>query len=213
MGSTRAAVAVVVVLILAGGVVASNMGFRIVHSLKAADGGVESLTGVNTLGLPYVPKPGLLTVADLWADLEAQGVDIQEIRRHDSVTGQMIVYTDGEPDFPLQPGAGYLVQVGSDSDYTIMGSHSPGAVLTLHGPGPESLSGTHFIAMPYHALAGTASDLFKEIGSAAMVNIQRYDSATDQYVVYSAGFSDFPLVPGETYRVNLNSRVEYVPAR
>ena len=212
MGRTKAAVAIVAVLILAGVFVASNTGFRIVHPFKAADGGVESLSGVNTLGLPYFPKPGLVTVADLWDDLIAQGVDVQEIRRHDSVMDQLVVYTDGEPDFPLRPGEGYLVQVGNDQDYTIMGSHSTGAVLTLHGPGPESLSGTHVIAMPYHALARTASDLFKEIGSPTIVNIQRYDSPTDQYAVYAAGLADFPLVPGEAYRVKVSSRVDYVPA-
>ncbi len=212
MGRTKTAVAIVAVLILAGGIVASNMGFRIVRPLKAADGGVQSLSGVNSLGLPYVPKPGLATVANLWDDLIAQGVDVQEIRRYDPVTDQEVVYTDGEPDFPLQPGHGYLVQVGSDHDYTIMGSHSPGTVLTLHGPGPESVNGTHVIAMPYHALANTASDLFKEIGSPPIVNIQRYDPATDQYAIYAAGLPDFPLVPGEAYRVKVSSRVDYVPA-
>jgi hypothetical protein len=213
MGRTKAAVAIVAVLILAGGIVASNMGFRIVRPLKAADGGVESLSGVNSLGLPYVPKPGLATVADLWDDLVvAQGVDVLEIRRYDPITGQEVVYTDGESDFPLQPGEGYLVQVGSDHDYTILGSHNPGAVLILHGPGPDSVNGTQVITMPYHALARNASDLFKEIGSPPIVNIQRYDSPTDQYAVYAAGLADFPLVPGEAYRVKVSSRVDYVPA-
>ncbi len=212
MGRTKAAVAVVAVLILAGGIVASNMGFRRIRPLKAADGGVESLTGVNTLGLPYVRKPGLVTVANLWDDLKAQDVDVLEIRRYDSATDQEIVYTEGQPDFPLQPGEGYFVQVGSDHDYTIMGSHSPAAVLTLHGPGPESVNGIHFIALPYHALASTASDLFKEIGSPSIVEIQRYDTATDLYQVYAAGSPDFQLVPGEAYKVKLSSRVDYVPA-
>ena len=212
MGRTKAAVAIVAVLMLAGGIVASNMGFRRIRPLKAADGGVESLSGVNTLGLPYVRKPGLVTVADLWDDLVAQEVAVLEIRRYDSATDQEIVYTEGQPDFPLQPGEGYFVQVGSDHDYTIMGSHSPSAVLTLHGPGPESVNGIHFIAMPYHALAGTASDLFKEIGSPSIVNIQRYDTATDLYQAYASGSPDFQLVPGEAYKVKVNSRVDYVPA-
>ncbi len=212
MGRTNVAVTLVAALILAGGILASNMGFRRVLQLKAADGGEESLSGVNRLGLPYVPQPGMVTVADLWDDMVAQGVEIQEIRRYDSATDQEIVYFDGQPDFPLQPGAGYLVKVGSDHDYTVMGSHSPGASLTLHGPGPQSANGTHMIALPYHALARTASDLFKEIGSASIVNVQKYDPATDAYQVYAAGLQDFPLVPGDVAKVKVSSRVDFVPA-
>ena len=66
--------------------------------------------------------------------------------------------------------------------------------------------------MPYHALARNASDLFKEIGSPTIVNIQRYDAATDLFTIYSSGFPDFPLVPGEAYRVNVSRRIDYVPA-
>ena len=212
MGRIKVTVAIVAVLILAGGIVAPNMGFRIVHALKAADGGVTSLSGVNTLGLPYTRKPGLATVANLWDDLIDQGVDVLEIRRHDPVTDQMIVYTDGGADFPLEPGIGYMVQVGSNTDYVLMGSHSPGTVLNLQGPGPGSLSGTNFIVMPYHSKAKTASDLFKEIGSPPVQNIQRYFPSVDLYGAYSAGSFDFPLLPGEAYRVTVSSSIEYVPA-
>lgn len=207
-----AATAGIIVLIVAGGLMASNMGFRILHSFKGPDGGVESLSGMNTLGLPYNMKPGLETVADLWDDLLAQDVMVLEIRRYDTATGVEIVYTDGQPDFPLTPGEGYFVRVANDGEYTIQGSHSPGTSVVLYGPGPNSESGQHFITIPYHALARTASDLFKEIGSPPMLQIQRYDSATDQYAVYATGLPDFALVPGEAYGVKVSSRVDYIPA-
>ena len=212
MGRTRLVVAVTAVVLLAGGILASNMGFRRVLSLKAADGGVESQSGINTLGLPFVPKPALVTVEDLWNDLEAQGVDVQEIRRYDTLLDQEVVYTEGEPVFALQPGEGYFVTVGSDHDYVMMGSHSPGTALVLHGPGPDSANGTHLIAMPYHAKSRTASALFKEIGSPSIVNVQKYDPVSDLFQVYAAGLPDFPLDPGEATKIKVSGRVDYVPA-
>ena len=119
MGRTRLVVVVTAVVLLAGGILASNMGFRRVLSLKAAAGGVESLSGLNTLGLPYVPKPGLVTVEDLWDEVAlaeypnraalvamSSSEAFREIAVHRSagLEGQLNIETVYQPQMPQQLG-------------------------------------------------------------------------------------------------------------
>ena len=63
MRNKRRVVAISVValaaLIMAGGLVASNMGFKLAYELVAGDAGVTSASGQNSLGLPYNRQVGI----------------------------------------------------------------------------------------------------------------------------------------------------------
>ena len=59
----------VLFLVVSGGFLASNMGFKIVRHLLSGDGGTESITGTNYIGLPYWPKPGYVNARDLFRDI------------------------------------------------------------------------------------------------------------------------------------------------
>ena len=58
-------------VILAGGVLASNMGFKLNYPLKAASG--TSVAGNNMLALPYNRQVGIDTAKELFLDITAAG--------------------------------------------------------------------------------------------------------------------------------------------
>jgi hypothetical protein len=121
------------------------------------------------------------------------------------------VYVGGAADFNLAPGEAYLIKVGGNKDYIVVGSHDPSLPLTLiPGSDPSSNSGTQRYAPPYHGVSSKASELFVELFPEVQ-NIQRYDRKSDQNVVYVGGAADFNLVPGEGYLVKVGSSKTFTP--
>jgi hypothetical protein len=199
------------VVLVAGGLMASNMGFKLNYPLKAGDGGVTSLSGTQSIGLPYNRQVGIDTARDLWEDAVASGVSIQNIQKFDIGTDQNVPYFGGQPDFNLTPGEGYMIKVGANKDYIVVGSHDPSLSLNLiPGSDPSSLSGTQRFAPPYHAVSSKASELFVELYPEVQ-QIQRFDRKTDQNVPYFGGQPDFNLVPGESYLVKVGSAKTFTP--
>ena len=200
--------------VLSGGLVlASNMGFKIVHALKAADG-VESRTGVNSIALPYIPKSGLDDASDLIQDIGPGSV--VQIARYLRASDSWDPYigTAGTA-FLLQPGEGYLVQVSGDVEYRIVGSHDPAAMVTFFASdgGVTSRSGNNLYAPPFHSTARTAAELRQEIGPDVVVQVARYLRTSDSWDSYTGtSGADFPLVRGEAYLVQVSQTVNYTPA-
>ena len=56
-------------VVAAGGLMASNMGFKLNYPIIAAGGGPGSNTGTQTIGLPYNRQVGIDTASQLLTEL------------------------------------------------------------------------------------------------------------------------------------------------
>ena len=194
-------------VILAGGLLASNMGFKLNYPLRAASG--TSASGSNTIALPYNRQVGIDTAQALFVDISAAGT-AQNLQKFLPATDTFQIYTFGSPDFGLAQGEGYFVKMQNDADYIVVGSHDPSAAIQLNAAGGGSISGSNFFAPPYHTTAATAQDLFLEIATAQ--NLQKFLPATDTFQIYTFGSPDFGLTPGEAYFVKMQTSKSYTPS-
>lgn len=217
-----------VVLLVAGGLYASNMGFKLNYTLSPP--GINgSLSGTQSIALPYNQQTSIVKASDLRTDVNATvPSSFVSLSRFAKTTDSLVGYAGGALDLPadfnLTPGEGYRVQVAGAGavNYIIVGSHDPGLVVNLDAPGTSgSLSGTNDFAFPYHGTATTASDLLNEInaqgaGVGTVVSVSRFNRTTDSLFGYAGGALDLPnnfaLTPGESYRVQVSTDVSYVPS-
>ena len=206
---------------------ASNQAFKIDYPLYAPGAalpeGGSSASGTNSLCLPYLQRSDLATASDLAADIDAQAgastvVSIARLRPDDN---GFDIYDGSAPsDFPLEAGVEYRVVVSQSLTYTIFGSHDDGATIALLGADdPASLDGSNAFCPPYHSLSTSASELFEEVGSAAgdpgvVSGIGRFLRSSDTIETYTGASSlaDFPLTPGEGYRIGVDRTVNLVPS-
>lgn len=221
------ALVAVLAVVLAGGLIASNMGFKLNYTLIAAgqavpEGGV-SLDGTNDISLPDFPQTGMVTANDLRLDIGAPANG--GVSRFLRATNTLQTYTGkgAGVNYNLVAGDGYRVRVtGATSvNYIVVGSHNPSLSHTLVAAGqpvPEggnSLDGTNTYNFPYHSVAATANDLRLEIGAPANGGVSKFLRATNTLQTYTgkgAGLN-FNLVPGAAYRVRVTgaSNVSFVP--
>ncbi len=216
------------VVIATGGLVASNMGFKLNYTLlDSTDAGSQS--GTQSIGLPYNRQVGIDTVSDLFVDIGTSMTScggascscVSNIQRYDTATDNNAPYACGLGDFALNPGEGLLVKInpGFGGDYIVVGSHNPGLTINLiSAQNAGSQSGTERYTHPYHAVAALASELMVELGGCTLVaNIQRYDSPTDQNAPYACGLGDFALEAGQSYLIKTApgapaAGIDFVPA-
>jgi hypothetical protein len=208
--TTRRGLALTVIamaaIVLAGGLMASNMGFKLNYTLQAPQGGV-SLSGTQSLGLPYNAQVGLTNAGQLLDDVQAGGVTPVSLQKHNILVDQNDPYPGPGGNFALTGGQGYLLTVSSSGPYIIVGSHNPALTLTLQGPQVGvSLSGTQRYAHPYHGVAAFAGDLLSEIGPNA-VSVQKHNILVDQNDPYPGPGGNFALVPGQSYLVTVSATV------
>ena len=220
-------VVALVAIIATGGLVASNMGFKLNYPLIDTDTpGTNS--GTQSIGLPYNRQVGIDDASDLFRDI---GTTIStcnlnacncmgNIQRDETATDSNAPYACGLPDFALTPGEGLLVKTtaGNGGDYIVVGSHNPALTINLVAPGPGSNSGTSRYTHPYHAVSASAGQLATELGGCNFVaTIQRYETATDSNTPYACGLPDYPLVAGQSYLVQTKAAtapggISFVPA-
>lgn len=210
-----AAVTLLVAALVSGSLVASNMGFKLNYPLQGA--GAGSLDGTNSIALPFNAQSGITTAAALKSDIETStGVSVVNIQQLLKADNSFQAYTGarGSVDFPLNAGEGYRVRMSADANYIVVGSHDPSLSVSLTGPGAGSLDGTNEYAYPYHSTATTASELRNEIGAGTVVNVQQLLKSDNSFQAYTGarGSVDFPLVPGEAYRIRVNADVSFAPA-
>lgn len=208
-----------VALLVGGVVVASNMGFKLNKTIAGPGAGVAS--GTQDIGLPFNQQTSLVKASNLRADIIASGATGVSVSRFNPVTDALQVYSglSVADDFDLAPAEGYRVKVSGGSSYIIVGSHDPGLVVSLDGPGTNgSASGTQLYSYPYHSTTSAASQLRQEIlnqsGGGVSVTVSRFNPAIDALKVYS-GLSvadDFALTPGEGYVIKTSADIAYVPS-
>jgi ribosomal protein L21E len=209
-----------VALVAAGGLFASNMGFKLNYPLQPTTAGV-SANGTSSLGLPYNPQTNITNAKILIDDINttAGSSVVLQVQRYIKTSNSYESYTGvSGTAFPITPGEGYLVQVSGLVNYIIVGSENPGLVIVLDATGTNgSASGKTFYSYPYHSVSNDAKELIDEInaaaGSSVVLQIERYVKATNSYSGYTgvAGTA-FPLVAGESYLIQVNANSSFVPA-
>jgi len=192
----------VVAMLVAGGIFASNMGFKLNYSMG---------TGTNSLGLPYNPQTNIIDAETLIDDIEATNPGaVSSVSRFDTATNGLVTYTGSAgTNFPVAKAEGYLAAVTADIQYIIVGSHDPGYVI-------DFITGTQIWSYPYHSTLTDAEGLIDEIELVAPLisSVSRFDTATNGLTTYtgSAG-TNFPLTPGEAYHIAATGTVSgYVPS-
>ena len=103
------------VIIAAGGLMASNMGFKLNYPLQGPSVGVSN-SGTQTIGLPYNRQVGIDFASELRNDILAAGFTSVQLQKYDPPTDQNSPYPGGV-DFALVPGEAYLVKVTADTPF------------------------------------------------------------------------------------------------
>jgi hypothetical protein len=216
-GMTLVVAVAVAALLVTGGLIASNMGFKLNYTLE---GPGSSQTGTNTLGLPFNKMTGLANAKDLIDDINNTGaptgkvVNVQQFNR---ANDSYVVYNGvtGAP-FTLTDGHAVRVQVSADVQYIVVGSHNPGLAIDLLATGVGSQSGTNLAAIPYHTTADNAKDLIDEVNAlvpGSVVNVQQFNNANDSFIVYNGVTgSAFAWAAGEGVVFQMSQNVNWVPA-
>ena len=224
MNKRRFAVVAVaaIAMLVAGGIYASNMGFKLNYPLETA-GTNGSSSGTNTIGLPYNQQTNLVAASDVRADINATAGSsaVISISKFVKGTDLLLTYTGSSSatDFPIVPGEGYRVQVNTDVNYIVVGSHNPSLSVNLDTVGTNgSASGTNDFSFPYHGTAVRAADIRDEInaqaGGSAVISISRFVRTTDLLETYtgSSDATNFLVAPGRSYRIQVNQNVGYTPS-
>jgi hypothetical protein len=203
-------------ILVAGGLYASNMGFKLNYQLNGPGG--LAATGLNTIALPFNQQVGMtdakLLIDDINAAVPTSVVNVQRFLNA-SDTFQVYTGTVGTA-FAITAGEGYFVQVSTDVNYIVVGSHDPGKTILLNGPG-SSATGLNFYALPYHTNKVLADGLITEINAGTptnrVVNVQRFLKASDTFQVYTGTVGTaFALLPGEAFGVQVSGDTSFVPA-
>ncbi len=209
--------AALVALLVAGGLFASNMGFKL--NRVTTGPGAGSASGFNYIALPYNQQTNLLDAEDLRNDIGA--VNVVRVSRFLATSDSFESYDGTNPatNFTLTPAAGYVIQNSNNVNYIIVGSHDPGLVVNFDAPGTNgSASGFNYFSPPYHTTATNADELIDEInaaaGTSAVVRVSRFLEATDTFESYDGTnpATNFTLAPGVSYVVQVSSDVSYVPS-
>lgn len=207
------------VMLVAGGLFASNMGFKLNTPLQGPAVGI-SASGTRTLALPFNQQTNLVNAKHLIDDINATAGSsvVAQVARYLTATDGLSAYTGlSGTAFPLTAGEGYAVQVSQNVNYIVVGSHNPALVLNLPGPGASSASGTSRYAYPYHSISSNAKELIDEVNAAAggtvVAQVARYLTTTDGLSAYTGlSGTSFALNPGEAYNIQVTSDVSFVPA-
>lgn len=214
-----------VALIVAGSLFASNMGFKL-NKVLEGPGTNGSATGSQRVALPFNQQTNLVTASDLRLDIiNSGGTGVAIAKFLPDQNDTLLTYSGGALDLPrnfdLTPAEGYIIQVAADSTYIIVGSHDPGLVVNLDGPGTNgSATGSQDYAFPYHGVANNASDLRDEIllqapAGTAVAIAQFLPNQNDTLLTYGGGALDLPrnfdLDPGTSYIVQVSQDVAYIP--
>jgi len=203
-------------------ITASNMGFKLNKQLAAAGTGGSKL-GRNMVALPDNRQSGMNNAKAFIDDMGL--AQVQRIERYKIETDNTYEFysgrslQSGQVNFALTPGEGYRVRMNTTTNYIIVGSDNPATGYNLYKAGDNSSKlGRNMFAYNYHQTAINAKAMLDEIGLLSVQRIERYKIDTDDtYEFYSgrtlqSGQVNFPLVPGEAYRIRMNTTVTYTPA-
>jgi len=221
-----AAALAVCVLATAGGLLASNMGFKLNYQLTgpASVGGAG--VGNQLFAIPYFRQTGIDNAANLLFDIGGGAVTpVQSITKYNKIGNSLIVYngrmtSNPSVPFALAAGEGYGVIMNSNVNYIVVGAHDPSLAVSLTGPVSVGGAGVgnQFFAPPYNITAANAAQMLFDIGGGVVTPVQsitKYNKIGNSLIVYNGRMTSNPsvpfvLAPGEAYGVIMNSNVPYI---
>jgi hypothetical protein len=219
------AVAIVAVLV-AGGLFASNMGFKLNYAMErvgtAVPGGT-SRSGSQTLALPYNQQTDIVNQFQLITDMGGTGI-VAQVGQYIRSTDSFALYNGTAGVAPaLIPGEGYLVTLQATApatiNYIVVGSHNPGLGIDLFATAPGvSRSGQNLWSYPYHSTNANGFQLINEInafaGAGTVSQIGTYVQSSDSFALYNGTAGVAPnLVPGEAVLIGVNGNVSnWIPS-
>jgi hypothetical protein len=217
------AMAVVMAVALTGtALVASNMGFKLNYTLAKSAGGSDA--GFTTLALPDNRQTGLNDSKNLMDDIGSASV--LELDRYLKATNSYYIYTGRKSGstppgtaFGLTAGEGYFVKMNTTVNYIVVGSDDPSLAYALAKSAGGSDAGFNLYQYNYHQTAADSKALMDDVGSASVLEIDKYLKASNSYYIYTGRKSGstppgtaFTLAPGEAYFVKMNTTVNYIPS-
>jgi len=214
----------VALLLVAGGLMASNMGFKLNRVLLGPGGG--SATGTNALGLPFNQQVGLVNCGQLALDMggfSTAGGPVVNLQKLLPATDSYLLCNTTRAvttNFAIAGGESIRARVASNLNYIVVGSHDPAKTITLKGPSGTSATGTNEFAYPYHSTAVNCGALALELGgfstaAGPIVNIQQFLPASDSYLLCNttrAVTTNFVTTPGFGYRIRVTGDTSFVPS-
>jgi len=221
-----AAALAVCVLATAGGLLASNMGFKLNYQLTGPASVSGAGTGKQFFSLPYFRQTGIDNAANLLYDIGGgASASVSNVTKYNKINDTLIVYngrmtSNPSVPFALAGGEGYLVTMNANVNYIVVGAHDPSLAVALTGPASVAGAGTgkQFFAPPYNITSANAAQMLYDIGggvSAPVSNITKYNKINDTLIVYNGRMTSNPsvpfvLAPGEGYLVTMNQNVPYI---
>jgi hypothetical protein len=209
-------------ILVAGGLFASNMGFKLNYPLDANPTN-GSKDGSNTLGLPFNQQTNLIDAEQLIIDIdngEAVPIVNQVCEWTKVNNGWDPCYTGiSGTNFSLTPGYGYLVQVTANGNYIVVGSHDPLKGIPLDAnPTNGSKDGSNAYAVPYHTTLTDSEGMIIEIDGQAGVQVvnqictwTKVNNGWDPCYTGISG-TNFSLTPGQAYLVQVTANHSYTPS-
>jgi hypothetical protein len=204
------------VVVMAGGLLASNMGFKLNYTLNQTLAGT-SKSGTNVLALPDLRQTGLNTANNLMTDITL--ANVAQVQKFIKSTDAFQAYTGRKgsgADFALVAGEGLFVKMNTATNYIVVGSDDPTLAYTLNATqAGVSKSGNNLYAYNYHQTAATAKGLLDDITLANVAQVQKFIKSTDAFQAYTGrkgSAADFNLTPGEAYFIKMNTTTNYTPS-
>jgi hypothetical protein len=184
-------VTTLVILLLVGGLaVGSNMGFKYAPTFPGSEINVD-----HWVSLPY--KSAFASADEVCNVVPNASL----VSRFDPVSAFRVDWTCPFGDnFDLNPGEGVFIRVTAASNPVFVGSHDPDLEIPVGG---FTVSGIdHIVSIPYHTTAVTAQDLCDEIANSTLVS--RFDPVSQSRIDWSCPFgSDFAIPRGEAFAVRV----------
>ena len=187
----KALLLIVAALLLAVGTVTagSNMGFKITIPLIAGY--------ANYVSLPY--RNSYTNAASLLADVP----NASSVQRWDNATGTFQSYTGRGTNFPVIEGEGYIINVNTSGTWVVVGSDDPSFAVPL-------IAGyANYVSIPYNTTSINAATLFAQVPNVS--SVQRWDNPTGTFQSYTGRGTNFPVTPGESIIVNVNTTCTWIP--
>lgn len=179
----------VLVLVLGGLVVASNMGFKWAPTWS-------EINKDYWISLPY---RGSWSVAD---DLCGLVPNSTLVSRFDPVGSVRLDWTcPFGNNFALTPGEGFFVRVSASSSPVFVGSHDDDLEIPVGGFAVANSD--YFLSIPYHTTAAVADDVCAEVADAIIVS--RFDTSTGVREDWTCPFgNNFTVRPGESLALRVS---------
>ena len=198
------------VVLTAGGLLASNMGFKVNAQFNGV-GQNGAVSNENHFALPFNPQLGLTDATTLLTDVQVT-CSAALVQRFNPTTGFRESWAGGKvggTNFSVGGCESYFTQMNAAAtcSYIMVGSHDPNLMCTFNGTGVGgAVSNENNYALPYHTTASNASDLLGQLSNTQLV--QRFNPTTgfrESWAGGKVGGTNFTTVPGEGYFVQMNA--------